>query len=459
MLTVPIHPCSTSGWPRPRVGVIGVLVLWFGSGVPALAVEVAGDGIPDGCQVVEGDIILPPDFSPLAGTHAFNLWPGGVVPYRFDDNVTSTNQSLMRAAMDEWEANAGVTFVPRTTESNFLHIRDSTGNSSFVGMVGGGQNVNIFNWNFKYIMAHELAHALGLWHEQSRTDRNGFVQINYQNIQEGFAHNFNIASGSGATGPYDFESIMHYGRCAFSIGGGGQSCSTATQTITVLPPNQALQNVIGQRNRLSDGDKEVMRFLYPAVSAPVVEFSDKNRYLSFAPNNGNFPVAIGVELITSAYFPQSVGFLGWVGEPDANGVARVVAERVERVWTESTVHLGDCEIVPEATYRLIAEAEGVQGTAQAPATVGTAARPWPKFWADCVGSFSGSWSGPNGLVNVDDVTAAIHRFQGVATAPPVTWVDVHPEVPNFLVNFADIQLIVLGFIGEPYPFSAPGLCP
>ena len=445
----------------------GTLGTWLLAGLLVTAMapawsyadEIAGDGICAGCTVIEGDIILPPG-SPLAGTLNFNLWPDGIVPYEFNANVTSVNQNAMRDAMDEWESVAGLHFIPRTNESNYLHIQNSTGNSSFVGMIGGGQTVNIFNWNFKYIMAHELAHALGVWHEQSRTDRGGFVQINTQNIQSGFAHNFNIQSSSEAFGPYDFESIMHYGRCAFSIGGGGQSCSTATQTITVLPPNQSWQTQIGQRTHLSDGDKASMAWLYPPVSAPISDPVVRNRYLTFAPNNDVSAVSIAVELFSSEHFPMTTGPIGWVGAPDANGLSRVVDAPVARVWTESQIDLSDCEIVPASIYILRAEAEGQQGTVTAAISVATADRPIFKEWGDCVGSFGGgAWTPPNLVVNFEDITAAIQAFQALPTAPPISWVDVHPETTNNVVNFGDVLVLIRAFQGSPYEFGDPAGCP
>ena len=89
-------------------------------------------------------------------------------------------------------------------------------------------------------------HAMGFWHEQSRVDRNTFVQINSVNISQTACNgpcdfNFQIESFSGTWGPYDFDSVMHYRRNAFSI-------SPALDTITVLPPNK---DVIGHLSHLS----------------------------------------------------------------------------------------------------------------------------------------------------------------------------------------------------------------
>lgn len=41
------------------------------------------------------------------------------------------------------------------------------------------------------VVAHEFMHALGFWHEQSRPDRDEYVKIEFDNIQNGLKLNIN----------------------------------------------------------------------------------------------------------------------------------------------------------------------------------------------------------------------------------------------------------------------------
>ena len=42
------------------------------------------------------------------------------------------------------------------------------------------------------VILHEMMHAMGFYHEQSRRDRNEYVRINYENIKKGRESTFSI---------------------------------------------------------------------------------------------------------------------------------------------------------------------------------------------------------------------------------------------------------------------------
>lgn len=82
---------------------------------------------------------------------------------------------------------------------------------------------------------HELGHAIGLFHEHTRPDRNESIRVNYNNIRPGTdLGQFHILEGVPSINtqglPYDYNSIMHYG--------GYQSAKNLSlPTIEALDPN------------------------------------------------------------------------------------------------------------------------------------------------------------------------------------------------------------------------------
>jgi hypothetical protein len=188
-----------------------------------------------------------------------SFWTDGIVPYEFDANVSEGQRAAMIGAMREWEAVANVDFITRTSEANYLHIQDAGLNSCPVGMQGGRQDVNIHNWGWRFLMVHELGHALGFWDEHARPDRDRYVTINTGCIAPAKAHTFDIQPCAGQYGRYDFDSVMHYGGRA-NLNTGVPTC---TATMAVRPPNEASLTRIAQKADLSEMDKLTMSFIYP----------------------------------------------------------------------------------------------------------------------------------------------------------------------------------------------------
>tara|TARA_R110002072_G_scaffold25443_6_gene85226 strand:+ start:190388 stop:194125 length:3738 start_codon:yes stop_codon:yes gene_type:complete len=191
-------------------------------------------------------------------------WPGGVVPYAFDANTVSPSQQVMtRRAMAEIEGVCGVTFVPWTSGPNYLFIRENpnstTVSNSSVGMQPVPQFLNIAeeHWNARFVIVHELMHALGFMHEHQRADRNLYVTINWNAIDPfcvgGCTGNFAL-SNSQMVGGYDFESVMHYQQDAFGFGG--------ATTIQCKPGFTQYQTEMGHYSYLSAGDAQALQTKY-----------------------------------------------------------------------------------------------------------------------------------------------------------------------------------------------------
>jgi len=60
------------------------------------------------------------------------------------------------------------------------------------------------------IPVHEILHALGMWHEQMRSDRDDWIKINWNNIHSRYRSQFTKLNTLNLV-QYNYGSVMHYG--------------------------------------------------------------------------------------------------------------------------------------------------------------------------------------------------------------------------------------------------------
>ena len=181
----------------------------------------------DGKVVLGGDILLGhiEDFQGPPGSRAAGMartvrrWTGGVVPFEPPTAMSTVMQGRIATAISDWMTDTGLTFVTRTTETNYISFLPvAKGCSSLIGRHVGRQFINLSEACSTGNVRHEIGHAIGLFHEHTRQDRNDFVSVDL--LATTSPHNYWRYSASGFVGvdlgPYDLGSLMHYGSFFFA---------------------------------------------------------------------------------------------------------------------------------------------------------------------------------------------------------------------------------------------------
>ncbi|XP_038125156.1 high choriolytic enzyme 1-like [Cyprinodon tularosa] len=140
------------------------------------------------------------------------------IPYRISNQFSARERDIITRGLQSFHSSTCIRFRPHQRERDFVDIQSRGGCWSFVGRRGGAQVVSLSRSGCVYhqIVQHELLHALGFNHEQTRSDRDNHVRILLQNVIPGQEHNFRKINTNNLGTPYDYSSVMHYGRYAFS---------------------------------------------------------------------------------------------------------------------------------------------------------------------------------------------------------------------------------------------------
>lgn len=286
--------------------------------------------------ILWGDIVVPKDsISPTPPPIDLNgrpvsairanrttYWPDNIVPYVIDAGLP--NQLRVNDAIAHWQASTSVRFVPRTTQTDYVRfMQDAAGPySTSIGKLGGQQIIGISDATTWGNVIHEIGHAVGIYHEQSRADRNNSVTILWNNMQPGVADQFYTYTqlgldGIDIEGGFDFGSIMLYGSFFGSSVGLPTITTVAGNTFTV------------QRTALSILDRVGAARAYPHLKVGVGQNGEGAGVLTANINSNSIP-----DIVLMAYdapsgpnqFTYQVGFdLDASGNPTSWSNVKVIS--------------------------------------------------------------------------------------------------------------------------------------
>ncbi|MET0411566.1 MAG: M12 family metallopeptidase, partial [Polyangiaceae bacterium] len=160
----------------------------------------------NGQAVLDGDIVLGPATALLyrygipwqstlekkgavAVASRNYLWPSGEIPYVIDPSAEDKRQTILNGIRGF--DGTSIKVRPRTSADRDYVVfrRVGEGCWSYLGRQGGAQDVDVTSCLSGNI-THELMHAAGFYHEQSRGDRDEFITIVWNEITPDMVSNF-----------------------------------------------------------------------------------------------------------------------------------------------------------------------------------------------------------------------------------------------------------------------------
>ena len=226
-------------------------------------------------------------------------WPGGVIHWKFGDDFSASDQSLIRQAMAEYNLRTPVQFI-EGVDPNLPHLTvyfsDEPGISFTSGKgpdsIDAGDETDVHFWpglGSLHVPLHELGHVLGLTHEQDRADREKTVDFDASCTTN--AAQFQVYDdGFEELTPYDIKSIMQY----------------SSSTFCVKDPSGSSTLKIGTNC-----------LCYPIVKKGTSHFSDAGSFAA-SPDLSAFDI----QAVTAMYEPR----LGSVEDGDLFGAAMVAGD-------------------------------------------------------------------------------------------------------------------------------------
>ncbi|CAG2118933.1 unnamed protein product [Medioppia subpectinata] len=208
---------------------------------------------------------------PLRALHNPQLFSGDIFRYRRQEMLFliligfglkarfQKHKGLILDSMNQFSQHTCIKFRERLSDDkHYLRIFKGSGCYATIGkdednpeMVSLGEGCY-----FSGTIVHELMHTVGFYHEQNRSDRDDYITIHWQNINELYNEEFKKLrpEENQILTPFDYNSIMLYGPLSFSKDG---------QSMTMQPKHEGFtMKEVYDKPGLTAMDAKAINLLY-----------------------------------------------------------------------------------------------------------------------------------------------------------------------------------------------------
>ena len=149
------------------------------------------------------------------------LWPKGIIPVVIEKSLKQ--KKLIEKILRDMESVTPLSFPVKKRHKHFVRFKKGLRHCySRVGMKGGEQDISLSPRCRKREIIHEIMHTIGFLHEQNRPDRDQYVQILWENIDEKHHPQFKKIKTDlweKTSFPFTFKSVMLYSSRTFASEG------------------------------------------------------------------------------------------------------------------------------------------------------------------------------------------------------------------------------------------------
>lgn len=191
-------------------------------------------------------------------------WPDRTVPVIFDDeSMSEADRRRFKGIADIISDETCIKFLYNfdvNKRPNHVFVQNNTYYYDCRSRVGF-QNIGrqIMQLSARCNIMHNLLHVLGFYHIHQASNRDEYIQINYDNIVPKFKKYFRQLNDIRPTlygTPYDYYSMMHYPQYEFSLK------PNELKTIVQLQGDMLTPELMGQQFELTKGDIQRVSNMY-----------------------------------------------------------------------------------------------------------------------------------------------------------------------------------------------------